>query len=205
MKFLPAQLAFMLDSGSSRRNLRLLSKFLLALGAMIATYSILFHALMDLEGQEHTWITGVYWTLTVMSTLGFGDITFQSDIGRVFSVVVLVSGVMFLLVVLPFTFIEFFYAPWLEAQRQSRAPRSVPPATRDHVISRTTIRSRWRSSTVSNRSAGATTCWSRTSPGHSSWSTRASPWSSANATMCSRMSGCARRTPRSSSRRPTTT
>lgn len=134
MKFLPAQLAWMLQTGSSRRNLRLLSKFLLLLAGMIVTYSVLFHVLMDREGQDHTWVTGFYWTLTVMSTLGFGDITFTTDIGRVFSVVVLVSGVMFLLVVLPFTFIEFFYAPWLEAQRQSRAPRAVPRETTDHVI-----------------------------------------------------------------------
>ena len=35
-----------------------------------------------------------------MTTLGFGDITFTSDLGRLFSVLVLVSGSAFLLVVL---------------------------------------------------------------------------------------------------------
>ncbi|HEX6307567.1 MAG TPA: NAD-binding protein [Longimicrobiales bacterium] len=135
MKFLPAQLAAITEGGLQRRNLRLLSRFLLFLAAMVALYSVLFHVLMQAEGQtEHSWLTGFYWTLTVMSTLGFGDITFESDIGRAFSVVVLISGVMFLLVVLPFTFIEFFYAPWLEAQRQRRAPREVPPETSDHVV-----------------------------------------------------------------------
>ena len=34
---------------------------------------------------------GLYWVLVTMSTLGFGDITFKSDIGRLFSVVVLVT------------------------------------------------------------------------------------------------------------------
>ncbi|MEX1181779.1 MAG: NAD-binding protein [Gemmatimonadota bacterium] len=134
MKTLPAQLAFLHESGSSRRNLRLLSKFLLLLLLLISVYSALFHVLMVREGQEHSLLTGMYWTLTVMSTLGFGDITFQSDGGRVFSVIVLLSGVMFLLVVLPFTFIEFFYAPWLEAQRRARAPRDVPAGTTGHVI-----------------------------------------------------------------------
>lgn len=75
------------------------------------------------EGQEHSWITGLYWTLTVMSTLGFGDITFTSDIGRLFTVVVLVSGIVLLLMVLPFAFIRHFYAPWLEEQTKRRAPR----------------------------------------------------------------------------------
>ena len=86
------------------------------------------------EGQEHSWVTGFYWTLTVMSTLGFGDITFTSDLGRTFSVIVLLSGMVSLLILLPFTFIEFFYAPWLEAQSKARAPRELPEGTRNHVI-----------------------------------------------------------------------
>ena len=86
------------------------------------------------EGQEHTWITGFYWTLTVMSTLGFGDITFQTDLGRLFSIVVLVSGMIFLFILLPFTFIEFFYEPWMKAQTDARAPRQLPAETRGHVL-----------------------------------------------------------------------
>ena len=58
-----------------------------------------------------------------MSTLGFGDITFHTDLGRIFSIVVLISGMIFLLILLPFTFIEFFYAPWMNAQAATRAPR----------------------------------------------------------------------------------
>ena len=89
---------------------------------------------MEREDQQHSWITGFYWTLTVMSTLGFGDITFYSDAGKMFSVIVLVTGVLFLLVILPFTFIEFFYAPWMKAQESAKAPHSVPAGTANHVI-----------------------------------------------------------------------
>jgi voltage-gated potassium channel len=134
LKFIPAQLAFFLQSHTARRNLRLLARFVAFLLLMVLVYSVAFHFLMAAEGQQHSWVTGFYWTLTVMSTLGFGDITFQSDAGRLFSMVVLVSGVVFLLVVLPFTFIQFFYAPWLEAQSVRRAPRQVPEGTRGHVI-----------------------------------------------------------------------
>ena len=101
---------------------------------MVAVYSILFHFIMAAEGKDHTWLTGVYWTLTVMSTLGFGDITFQTDLGRVFSIVVLLSGMIFLLTLLPFMFIKFFYAPWIEAESRKRAPRELPPETKGHVI-----------------------------------------------------------------------
>jgi voltage-gated potassium channel len=134
MKFLPAQFAYLLQNRASRRNLGALGKFLALLVAMIVVYSVVFHFLMLEEGQQHSWVTGFYWTLTVMSTLGFGDITFQSDLGRAFSLLVLLSGVIFLLVVLPFSFIQFFYAPWLEAQSRMRAPRELPEGTRGHVI-----------------------------------------------------------------------
>jgi voltage-gated potassium channel Kch len=69
-----------------------------------------------------------------MSTLGFGDVTFTSDVGRLFSMVVLLSGVFLLLVMLPFLFISLFYAPWLEARVRLRAPREVPEGTTGHVI-----------------------------------------------------------------------
>jgi Trk K+ transport system NAD-binding subunit len=116
------------------RNIRILIKFFLVLIAMITLYSILFHFLMIFENREFSWITGFYWTLTVMSTLGFGDITFTTDLGKLFSILVLLSGVVFLLTMLPFTFIQFFYLPWLEAQSKARAPRRLPEDTARHVI-----------------------------------------------------------------------
>src|SRR5690606_10451079 len=41
---------------------------------------------------------------------------------------------VFMLILLPFTFIQFFYAPWLESRNAARAPRSLPPGTRGHVL-----------------------------------------------------------------------
>ena len=134
MKSMATQLALMLRKGKQKTNMRLLFKFSLVLVFFFVLYSVLFHILMRYEGRQYSWVTGFYWTLTTMSTLGFGDITFTSDSGRIFSVVVLLSGIVFLLVMLPFTFIQFFYAPWLEEQNQARAPRSVPESMTGHVI-----------------------------------------------------------------------
>jgi len=134
MKFLPAIISTMSGSKIVKANINLLIKYLLLIIALITAYSIIFHYLMDLEGQKHSWVTGFYWTIVVMSTLGFGDITFTSDIGRVFSILVLLSGVILLLILLPFIFIKFFFAPWMEAQARSRAPRELPPGTRNHII-----------------------------------------------------------------------
>ncbi len=134
MKFLISQLSYFLSEQELRKNLRALLKYVGFLVAVIVVFSILFHVIMEWEGQQHSWLTGFYWTLTVMSTLGFGDITFQSDLGRAFSLLVLVSGIVLLLIMLPFTFIRYFYAPWLEAQIRARAPRAVPGDMAGHVI-----------------------------------------------------------------------
>ncbi|HQI82795.1 MAG TPA: NAD-binding protein, partial [Deltaproteobacteria bacterium] len=134
MKYLTSILTSMSQSRVMQANIRLLVKYLAVLFLLIAAYSTLFHYLMAAEGQEHSWITGLYWTLVVMSTLGFGDITFTSDLGRAFSILVLLSGVVFLLILLPFIFIKFFFAPWMEAEVRNRTPRELPPDTRDHVI-----------------------------------------------------------------------
>ena len=69
-----------------------------------------------------------------MSTLGFGDITFHSDLGLLFTMVVLFSGVLFLLIMLPFIFIQFFYTPWLEAQQRAKIPRVLSEHIYGHVI-----------------------------------------------------------------------
>ena len=134
MKFLPAELASLLGPRPGQGNRALLRNFLLILAGMVIVYSVAFHVLMGWEGQQHSWLTGFYWTLTVMSTLGFGDITFHSDIGRAFSILVLMSGTIFLLVLLPFILIQFFWAPFMDAQNAARTPRELPSDTRGHVI-----------------------------------------------------------------------
>ena len=109
-----------------RHQMRPFIWYILVLTGFVLLYGFLFHVIMAWEGQDHSWFTGVYWALTVMSTLGFGDITFETDLGRMFSTVVLVTGIVLLLVILPFLFIRLVYGPWLEqrARARARAPRN---------------------------------------------------------------------------------
>ncbi len=135
MKLVSTQLSYFFNDRQVKRNVRALLRYILFIVVVIFLFAEIFHLIMvHIEGQDHSWVTGLYWTLTVMSTLGFGDITFQTDVGRVFSIIVLVSGIVLLLIVLPFAFIRFFYAPWLESRIRSRAPREVPASMRDHVV-----------------------------------------------------------------------
>lgn len=134
MKSFTSQAIAVLRDRELRQNFWALGKTFLVLAVFIAIYSVVFHLLMLAEGQNHSWLTGVYWTLTVMSTLGFGDITFHTDAGRLFSMLVLLTGVVLLLIVLPFSFIRHFYAPWMEAQLRLKAPREVPAEMTGHII-----------------------------------------------------------------------
>lgn len=134
MNFIPTQIAFFLHQHSVRRNLVILGRFLLMLIALVLLFSFIFHLLMLHEGQNYSFLTGIYWTLTVMSTLGFGDITFTSDTGKLFTIVVLVSGILFFMVILPFAFIQYFYAPWVKAMEKGHIPRKAPADLSGHVI-----------------------------------------------------------------------
>ncbi len=133
MKFLTPLLSMLAASGGSTRGraaLRLVGVFLVS----IVVFSIGFHAIMAFEGRDFSWWSSVYWTVVTMSTLGFGDIVFESDLGRMYSVLVLLTGSVLILMLLPFTFIQFVYVPWREAQRRARAPRQLPADTRGHLL-----------------------------------------------------------------------
>ncbi|MGF1598294.1 MAG: potassium channel family protein [Acidimicrobiales bacterium] len=125
---------FSVQRAEWRRRMKTVVSLAVAFVAMVALFSTLFHELMDREGRSYSWATSVYWTLTTMTTLGFGDITFESDAGRIFSVVVLLAGSTFLLVMLPFVFIQFVFVPWMNERDRRRAPRSLPPSVAGHLI-----------------------------------------------------------------------
>lgn len=113
---------------------RALTILLVLVAGIVAVYAVGFHALMARDGHPVSWLTSVYWTAQTMTTLGYGDITLVSDLGRAYAMVVLATGVVLLFVLLPFTLIQFVYAPWLEARNASRTPRELPRSTSGHVI-----------------------------------------------------------------------
>ena len=51
-------------------------------------------------------------TVTAMTTLGFGDITFHTDAGHIFSMIVTLSGVFFMLISLSSH--PLVRKPWME-------------------------------------------------------------------------------------------
>ena len=96
----------------SRNILRFL-RFALVLFLFVGIYMYVYRNLMEAERQASVGLVECfYWVLTTMSTLGYGDITFKGDAGRLFSMVVMFTGVFYLFIVLPFVFMEFLYKPF---------------------------------------------------------------------------------------------
>lgn len=96
---------------------------------LIFSYSILFVAIMHIfEGQDYTFVEGVYWVISTITTVGYGDITFTSQIGKIFSIVVMMSGVMFFFGFL----VPYAVIPWAEQRLRLSLPTEVKMT--EHLI-----------------------------------------------------------------------
>jgi voltage-gated potassium channel len=124
---LPGRPFSFLEQNVSRQNAVLLSRLIALFILIVSVYSSAFHYLMLREGKVYHWFVGVYWTIATMTTVGFGDVVFTSLPGMVFSVIVIFSGIFFILVIIPFTLIQLF-------QSAARVPREAPKGTAGHVI-----------------------------------------------------------------------
>lgn len=89
---------------------------------LLLFYSALFVALMqNFEGKSYSIVDGLYWVISTITTVGYGDIYFTTTVGRIFSVVVMVSGVLYFFgFVLPYAIL-----PWAEERLKLVLPTSV--------------------------------------------------------------------------------
>lgn len=127
----PRWIAFLVEHAHDR-NVGFLLRYLVVLAGVVIAYSVLFHVLCAFEGQSHPWWAGIYWSISTMTTLGLGDVVFTGFAGQIFTVIVVVTGILFLLVLLPLVLMQF--APWLEARGAARIRRQLPRDTAGHVV-----------------------------------------------------------------------
>lgn len=122
--------------GRSGRNVVILIGYVVFLAVVIVVHARVFQYLMATyeHDPDHSFINGLYWTITTMTTLGYGDITFLSHAGKLFSAWVTLSGFIFLLVFLPFGIISVVFAPWLEDILRYRPQTRLKRGARGHVI-----------------------------------------------------------------------
>jgi len=102
--------------------------FLVATVLFIIVYSYVFLFLMaSAEGRSYSIIDAVYWVIATMTTQGLGDIVFKSGVGKIFVVLVMLTGIIIFFVIL----IPVVLEPVLESVR-----RSVPTKSKayNHVL-----------------------------------------------------------------------
>ncbi|MGB9371188.1 MAG: NAD-binding protein [Halobacteriota archaeon] len=95
---------------------------------LVVVYSLVFLFLMvSAEGRSYTAVDAVYWVITTMTTQGVGDIVFVSSIGRIFAVLVELTGIVLFFAIL----IPIVVAPLLQSVRASVPTKSK---LREHVL-----------------------------------------------------------------------
>lgn len=97
---------------------------------MVIVYSEIFIILMSFEGRAFSFISAVYWTLSTLTTVGFGDIVFTSEIGKAFSSIVAVSGVVMFFAF----FLPLIITPWVEKRVQTVLPTKVLKPMKGHIV-----------------------------------------------------------------------
>jgi len=95
---------------------------------LVVVYSFVFLFLMaSAEGRSYTAVDAVYWVITTMTTQGVGDIVFVSSIGRIFAVLVELTGIILFFAIL----IPIVVAPVLQSVRASVPTKSK---AQEHVL-----------------------------------------------------------------------
>ena len=94
-------------------------------------YSFIFQYMMRVyENRDFEFVTGIYWVIMSMTTVGYGDIYFKSLAGQVFSIVVALSGII---IIFGF-FFPLVVTPSLERTMRKELPKKVPPKLNNHII-----------------------------------------------------------------------
>ncbi|NOQ48544.1 MAG: potassium channel protein [Methanococcoides sp.] len=100
--------------------------------AVVIIYIFIFIKAMEFEQQfEHTnFHDALYWVVSTITTVGYGDIVFKSVIGKLFSIIVQVSGISMFFGIL----ITLVVTPWFEKTMKLPLPARVPKKMSDHII-----------------------------------------------------------------------
>ncbi len=105
--------------------------FLIVVICTVLIYSFLFiYIARRFEGIEYNLITAAYWVVQSMTTVGYGDISPNSDQMMMFSILVQASGVLLLFGI----FFPLVATPWLSQKMQTVMPAEVPRNMHDHII-----------------------------------------------------------------------
>ncbi len=99
---------------------------------LFVIYVLTFEYLMNLENQPENAnvVTAIYWATTTIATVGYGDVVFTSQAGRLFTIIVQVLGI----VLISGFLVTYVVTPWMDRVIKFRLPRKVSSGMKDHII-----------------------------------------------------------------------
>ena len=99
---------------------------------LIIIYSMIFLYLARAESHlENTnLVTAIYWVISSMTTVGYGDVVLISNAGMIFSVIVQLSGIIMIFGLL----FPLVITPWLEKTVKVTLPTKAPEDLKNHII-----------------------------------------------------------------------
>ncbi len=96
-------------------------------------YSLIFIYLarvVEHQTEHADLITAIYWVISSMTTVGYGDVVLTSNVGKIFSVLVQISGVVMIFGLM----FPLVITPWLERTIKVILPTQAPDDMNDHII-----------------------------------------------------------------------
>lgn len=99
---------------------------------LLTVYILLFKYLMLFESQPENAnaVTAIYWATTTIATVGYGDVVFTSLPGRIFSILVQITGILLISGFLA----TYVITPWMDRVIKFRLPRKILSSVEDHII-----------------------------------------------------------------------
>jgi len=108
--------------------------YLITFIGFIFSYATIFFRLMIIfEGREISFTTAIYWVVQTMTTVGYGDIELTTDLLRIFSIIVQLTGILFFFGLL----FPLIISPTIERrlkERFSELPTVAEARLHEHVI-----------------------------------------------------------------------
>jgi voltage-gated potassium channel len=116
---------------SKFRITKSIQSYILVFSFLVVLYSVFFLYLMrTYENKDYDFITAIYWVIVSMTTVGYGDIYFNSILGHLFSIVVILSGVIMIFGYL----FPLVVTPQLEKRLRKELPLKVQIDLKNHII-----------------------------------------------------------------------
>ena len=98
---------------------------------LVLIYSLMFdYIMLNYEDKNYDMVTAIYWVIISMTTVGYGDIYFKSSMGHLYTIVVVLSGVMMIFGYL----FPLVVTPQLEKTLKKELPSRVPINLKSHII-----------------------------------------------------------------------